>query len=269
MTMRRDFLAFTAGAVVAKTVLPVAARAEGGRLGFEDTPAAQPDAELIQVCAEFVSLELQTREIYASPLDDDAADAAVQPGHLRKMAILDRMADIRATTADGIQARAHALAEHNRDMAYSLDHDETMAGRLVGYLLRDAAALGGSHPFVPMVSTNCLETSWHPDAAVLAALSEFDAVERHINSHYSGGANEIVDDHERDAVLAPIWDTNRAPLERACRLQAVTLAGLQARAKTIVGENLDLDPAVDALEGYTSDRLIAALLRDLLAMGDA
>jgi hypothetical protein len=36
-----------------------------------------------------------------------------------------------------------------------------------------------------------------------------------------------------------------------------------------VGENLDLDPVVDALEGYTSVRLIAALLRDLLVMGGA
>jgi hypothetical protein len=191
MTMRRDFLAFTTGAVVAKTVLPVAARAERGLLAFQDTPAAQPDAELIQVYAEFVSLELQTRETYASPLDDDAADAAFQPGHLRKMAILDRMADLRATIADGIQARAHALAEHNRDMAYSVDHDETMAGRLVGYLLRDAAALGGS--------LRCVTVA-NPDAAVLAALSKSDAIEQHINSHYSGGANEIADDHERDAV---------------------------------------------------------------------
>jgi hypothetical protein len=70
----------------------------------------------------------------------------------------------------------------------------------------------------------------------------------------------------RPVALAPIWDTNRAPLDRACRLHTVTLAGLHPRARTIMDENLDLNPPW-TLEGYTSDRLMAALLHDLLAMG--
>ena len=106
------------------------------------------------------------------------------------------------------------------------------------------------------------------DAELIAALAEFDAIERHVNSHFEGGANAIVDDRERDAVIVPLWETEREPLERACRMRAVTLEGLQARARTIVLEDLDLDPEVDAItEGYTNDRLIAALLRDLLALG--
>ena len=55
-----------------------------------------------------------------------------------------------------------------------------------------------------------------------------------------------------------------------CGLHAVTLEGLQARARTIVLEDLELDPVVDAIEARsTNDRLVAAPLRDLLAMGGA
>jgi hypothetical protein len=36
-----------------------------------------------------------------------------------------------------------------------------------------------------------------------------------------------------------------------------------------VAENLDLDPATGAMDGSTNDRLMAALLRDLLAIGGA
>ena len=48
-----------------------------------------------------------------------------------------------------------------------------------------------------------------------------------------------------------------------------TLEGILARARTIVLQDAELDPTVDALEGYTNNRLVAALLRDLLAMGSA
>jgi hypothetical protein len=108
------------------------------------------------------------------------------------------------------------------------------------------------------------------DAALIVALAELDAIERHVNSLDPGEANAIEDDRKRHRVIAPIWEAQGPILERVCGIPARTMKGLQARARTILLENLDMDPAVDAMEAvYQSDRLIAALLRDLLAMGSA
>ena len=109
-----------------------------------------------------------------------------------------------------------------------------------------------------------------PDAALLVALGEFDAIEHRYQSLYPGGSRHIKDDDERDAVIRPLTEAQEPILDRACSLRARTLEGILARARTIVLQNLELDPAVDAMkEGYTNDRLMAALLRDLLAMGGA
>ena len=113
------------------------------------------------------------------------------------------------------------------------------------------------------------ETVVYPDADLVTALGEFDALERQINGLYYGAA-KIDDDDDRDEAIDPISKAQHAPLERLCAIRARTLEGLQARARTIVLENLDLDPSVDAIEACcTNDRMMAALLRDLLAMGDA
>lgn len=71
---------------------------------------------------------------------------------------------LRATTADGIAARARCLAVHNADGAFSMKHSNTTTGRLLRYLMRDAAALSGSVG-EPAVS---------PDAALLAACAAYD-----------------------------------------------------------------------------------------------
>ena len=76
MNTRRDFFAFTAGTVAAKTMLPLAARAE------REGHSTSSDTELIAVCAEFDA---------QSPL-------------------VDRMCKLRATTMEGDRARACSLA---------------------------------------------------------------------------------------------------------------------------------------------------------------
>ena len=50
MTLRRDFLSMTAGAVAARTVLPMAARAKANVRTSDNRP--HPDTELIRVCTE-------------------------------------------------------------------------------------------------------------------------------------------------------------------------------------------------------------------------
>jgi hypothetical protein len=49
---RRDMLAFSAGAVAAKTVLPMAARA-GGVVSKNETPFVHPDAAVLAALGEF------------------------------------------------------------------------------------------------------------------------------------------------------------------------------------------------------------------------
>ena len=111
----------------------------------------------------------------------------------------------------------------------------------------------------------------HPDAALLAALSEFDAIEHHFLSLYDRRHSRYIeDDDDRDAVVVSLNEAQQPSLERVCSLPARTLEGILARVRTIVLQDAELNPAVDAVtEGYANDRLMAALLRDLLAMGSA
>ena len=69
-----------------------------------------------------------------------------EAGHRRlldhKHALVMQMGELRATTADGIAARGRCLALHNAGGAHSMDDPATTTGRLLRWLMRDAAALG-------------------------------------------------------------------------------------------------------------------------------
>ena len=79
-----------------------------------------------------------------------------------------QLGDLRATTADGVAARARCLAIHNSDGAFAMDDPNTDTGRLLRYLMRDAGALGG--PAIKLKAS--------PDVDLLEACAEFDALER-------------------------------------------------------------------------------------------
>ena len=134
-------------AAAASVMLPGAVVAEG--VSVTGIPS-DPDADLIGVCAEFDACERQTSIIHGSGPDcvtDDAdAHAASTPLYDRMAILLDRMDELRATTPAGIQARAHSLAQHGGDGGFSFDCETSMLGRLLAYLMRDSAALGGSPP---------------------------------------------------------------------------------------------------------------------------
>ena len=103
------------------------------------------DAKLLGVCAEFVACDRQQRAIYDGPdaiEDEDEAAAATRPIFARMHDLLDRMEQLRALTSDGVAARARSLAQHSGDGAFSFDTRTTITGRLLGFLLRDAAAVG-------------------------------------------------------------------------------------------------------------------------------
>ncbi len=125
-----------------------------------------PDADLLAVCAEFNVCDLRQRAIYDGPdaTDDDGkAGQAVAPIFARMDALLDRMEHLRAASPAGIAARAGSLAQHSGGMEFSFDARGTLTGRLLDYLLRDVAALGGAGA----APSAC------PDAALIALCATF------------------------------------------------------------------------------------------------
>ncbi len=61
MSTRRDMLAFTAGAVAARTILPIAARAKTG----------SPDAALLARCAQLEEMQDEWQRLYDATSDED------------------------------------------------------------------------------------------------------------------------------------------------------------------------------------------------------
>jgi hypothetical protein len=136
MTMRRDFLAFTAGAVVAKTVLPMAARAENNGSNRTDI-LPHPDAELLRLIAESDALTAQSDalvegvEDYKLPCWVEAEALGDRAYEMKELAVA-----IPAMTADGLRAKAaFVIADLDcsgiaSEMALSLARD-VMAGRVI------------------------------------------------------------------------------------------------------------------------------------------
>jgi len=128
--------------------------------------APNPDADLLAVCAEFNACDVRQRAIYDGPdavKDDGKAALAAAPIFARMEVLLNRMEDLRAASSIGIAARAGSLAQHSGGMESSFDAQGTITGRLLDYLMRDAAALG-SAAAAPVV---------HPDAELLTLCAEF------------------------------------------------------------------------------------------------
>ena len=133
MNRRSMLAAGSAAMILAGTGLGVAAA------------VPNPDVDLIAACAEFNACDLRQRAIYDGPdaLDDDEASGqAAAPIFVQMHTLLDRMEHLRATSHAGIAARAGSLAQHCGQWAFSFDARNTIAGRLLDYLMRDAAALG-------------------------------------------------------------------------------------------------------------------------------
>ena len=73
---------------------------------------------------------------------DDQADKAMGLFLEEKCApLLQQMEEIRAQTSAGIHARARVVAVCNPGWGFSWDDDETVPGRLLAVLIRDAMAL--------------------------------------------------------------------------------------------------------------------------------
>jgi hypothetical protein len=112
-----------------------------GAIAVAQAAPVHPDTELMALCAAFEETEARWVAICDAAGSDDIDDHVVSA---EQNALLDRMDALRATTIDGISARARTLAVVGGHGEWSLDvSHETPHGRLVIGLLRDVLLLNG------------------------------------------------------------------------------------------------------------------------------
>jgi len=102
------------------------------------------------------------------------------------------------------------------------------------------------------------------DAELIALCARFDANERRYLSFYSGGANEITDDDERDAVAGPIQDQQRDLAEQITAHRITTLAGFVAVARSLGLWDSQIGEPDE--HSCVNEQLIAMLVRDARAV---
>ena len=204
---------------------------------------SSPDTDVLLACLQFGVAKLEVDRLETGGASDTRFGNAVDT--------LDRAADtvarLSATTAEGLRTKAivcrFVLAAEEPDATTSppgglaLRHD-VLAWSLLSDLL---AHLPSS--FVP-----------NPDAELLAVCAAFDAAEHNRNAMFDDGT--LTD--EANATIRAAQDRK---VERICTLRALTLPGLQARARSLLVFN---DGFLERCLVHAPDRMIAAILRDLV-----
>jgi hypothetical protein len=112
-------------------------------------PPASPDAELIRLCAECDALQGQVDAIWADRMThlinpeqiaiERIRDAAQQPLLEQMDPLLERICEMRATTAQGHAARARTLIAWDKDPCWT--HDGCWNSQLLGAIVRDLVAV--------------------------------------------------------------------------------------------------------------------------------
>lgn len=106
-----------------------------------------------------------------------------------------------------------------------------------------------------------------PDAVLLAACQQFEALERQFLATFHG-PNAIKDDDEREAAIAPIKEAQKPFWRFICATPAKTLEEVQAKGRCTTLEDPDFmkDLVADLNSSYGNSRLQASLLLDVFAM---
>jgi hypothetical protein len=108
--------------------------------------------------------------------------------------------------------------------------------------------------------TTAASATPNPDAELLAACAEFVDLDRQYRALCdSYGAEDVPDD-----AAAPLERRIVFVVDRMCALRATTVEGFRARGASLVHYMPEI--AKDGQE-YINDRVLAALLRDLVAGG--
>ena len=233
-------------AAVASVMLPGAVVASNVR-----GPDIHPDAALIAMAERFIVDEQAIRDWPSGAdgnLPEEFYDAVVAQD-----ALSSQMGVLRATTVEGVAARARCLAAHNLEYDFAMDDADTATGRLVHYLMRDAAALSAG----PLSAGRTM-----PDADLLKTCAAFDALEREYLAtgfgHEIGSLAEAVAETEQERIS----EAQRVLVARMCDLQAVTREGMAARAHSLALWDAEL---MKDGPGDIGECLTAAIVRDLLA----
>lgn len=108
----------------------------------------------------------------------------------------------------------------------------------------------------------------HPDAELLDVLARFRRVEAMLYPPEGTGCRTIAEEDARALRLAPLHAERAALADRACALRARTPDGWRARAMTLLLEDGELQ-VEDEPRGCVGDRLLYALIRDMLAEPEA
>jgi hypothetical protein len=105
-----------------------------------------------------------------------------------------------------------------------------------------------------------------PDAELLAAIAQFDALERRIWPPEGRNCETFEEEHAADALAEPLKVEQRALLSRICTTPARTIDGLRARARSLVLWAPDIGVEIaesDRGRFGWDDWMVSALIRDL------
>jgi hypothetical protein len=107
----------------------------------------------------------------------------------------------------------------------------------------------------------------HPDADLIAACAAFDDTEHRFKGYHGEGAFaalRIKDDDERDIALDAMAAERDALLERIWDLEATTIEGFRARARTAKLYHAGVIENVERCQCGEDETMLYALVRDLL-----
>ena len=204
---------------------------------------SSPDTDILLACFQFGIAKQEVARLENGGASDISFGNAVDA--------LDRAADtvarLGAVTLEGLRTKAivcrFVLAAEEPDATttppggLALRHDV-----LVWSLLSDLLA------HLPSSSAPS------PDAELLAVCAAFDAVEHDRDAMFDDGT--LTD--EANATIRAAQDRR---VERICTLRALTLPGLQARARSLL---LFDDGFLERRLVHAPDRMMAAIVRDLV-----
>ena len=207
-------------------------------------PATPPgrDAELLGLCAAFLAVRTSASAV---PGEDDLARALQA-----RDSLAGRIRAIPPLSSEGVRIKAQVGL-----VLLGEGHPPGLAGDDVGFALTFLRDLATGAPCAGLEVTGL-------DAELLSACAAFDALEYEAMA-LQVGPGRITDDEARSRALAVIVARQEPWLERMCAIRVVSPVCWQARARSLA--LWDRDMLADYEDGYTDQRLLDALLRDMAA----
>jgi hypothetical protein len=127
-----------------------------------------------------------------------------------------------------------------------------------------AMLLTGAASPAAAVHVGAVPAEPHADAELLAALAEFDQIVIEKRAAFAA-CRTIADEEAIEQQIEPLEVRQDELLDLICTTPARTVAGVRARARSLVLWHGEWIARPDDPEQYHDKRLIAALVRDLVA----